>query len=129
MIVALAALPTGLTKRVLAFVPSLVSRFDAELIVDAPRGLRAERQRKSQLAFAERVPHAVMVEIADAGHYPHQTAAAQLLPAMEKFLSSTRPFRYSESRWVQQLTGAAEHNRYAAANGELDAPRVSPLSV
>jgi pimeloyl-ACP methyl ester carboxylesterase len=55
-------------------------------------------------ALAKRIPHAVTVEIADAGHYPHETAPAQLLSAMQTFLSATQPFRYSEDRWVQLLT-------------------------
>jgi pimeloyl-ACP methyl ester carboxylesterase len=55
-------------------------------------------------ALVGRAPHAVMVEIAGAGHYPHETAPAQLLSAMQTFLSTTRPFRYSEERWVQLLT-------------------------
>lgn len=55
-------------------------------------------------ALAAQVPHAVTVQIADAGHYPHETAPAQLLTAMHTFLSTTQPFRYVEERWVQQLT-------------------------
>jgi fermentation-respiration switch protein FrsA (DUF1100 family) len=55
-------------------------------------------------ALAERVPHAVTVEMADAGHYPHETAPAQLLSAMETFLAATQPFRYTDDRWVQLLT-------------------------
>jgi pimeloyl-ACP methyl ester carboxylesterase len=65
---------------------------------------------RHHLALAERVPHAVMVEIADAGHYPHETASAQLLPAMETFLRSTQPFRYSKTRWVEQLTESPEND-------------------
>jgi pimeloyl-ACP methyl ester carboxylesterase len=67
-------------------------------------------------AFAERVPQAVMVEITDAGHYPHETAAARLLPAMETFLRSTQPFRYSEPRWVEQLTRSPVHDASSAAS-------------
>jgi pimeloyl-ACP methyl ester carboxylesterase len=55
-------------------------------------------------ALAEQVPHAVTVQIADAGHYPHETAPTLLLSAMHTFLSSTQPFRYVEDRWVRQLT-------------------------
>lgn len=55
-------------------------------------------------ALAARAPHATTVEIADAGHYPHETAPAQLLSAMQAFLAATRPFRYAEDRWVQLLT-------------------------
>ena len=55
-------------------------------------------------SFAERVPHAVLVVIPDAGHYPHETAPAQLLAAMEAFLASTTPFQYSEADWTDLLT-------------------------
>jgi pimeloyl-ACP methyl ester carboxylesterase len=71
---------------------------------------------RHHLALAERVPHVVMVEIAGAGHYPHETAAAQLLPAMERFLTSTQPFRYSETRWVKQLTESPGHYRVRCAD-------------
>lgn len=54
--------------------------------------------------FAARVPHAITVEIPDTGHYPQETASAQLLAALTTFLSSTAPFRYSESRWRFLLT-------------------------
>jgi pimeloyl-ACP methyl ester carboxylesterase len=57
-------------------------------------------------ALAERVPHAVTVEIADAGHYPHETAPTQLLSALQTFLAATQPFRYIEDRFVQLLTSA-----------------------
>lgn len=69
---------------------------------------------RHHLALAERVPHAVMVEIPDAGHYPHETASAQLLPAMETFLRSTQSFRYCETRWVEQLTESAGHDGSSA---------------
>lgn len=71
--------------------------------------------------LAAQVPNAVTVEIADAGHYPHETAPVQLLCAMQTFLSTTQPFRYVEDRWVEQLTGPhlgdAEHPRRAATTG------------
>jgi pimeloyl-ACP methyl ester carboxylesterase len=57
-------------------------------------------------ALAERVPHAVTVEIAGAGHYPHETAPTQLLSALQTFLAATQPFRYVEDRFVQLLTSA-----------------------
>lgn len=53
--------------------------------------------------FAELVPHAVMVEIPDAGHFPHETSPDRLLVAIEAFLFSTKPFEYSESRWADLL--------------------------
>ena len=55
-------------------------------------------------SFAERVPHAVLVEIPDAGHYLHETAPEQLLAAMEAFLANTTAFQYSEARWTDLLT-------------------------
>jgi pimeloyl-ACP methyl ester carboxylesterase len=57
-------------------------------------------------ALAERVPHAVTVEIADAGHYPHETAPTQLLSALQTFLAATKPFRYVEDRFVRLLSSA-----------------------
>ena len=59
---------------------------------------------RHHLALAERVPHAVTVEIAGAGHYPHETAPVQLLSAMQTFLAATQPFRYSDDRWLRLLT-------------------------
>jgi hypothetical protein len=47
---------------------------------------------------------AVTVEIAGAGHYPHETDSAQLLEPMFTFLSSTARFEYSEVSWVNRLT-------------------------
>jgi pimeloyl-ACP methyl ester carboxylesterase len=57
-------------------------------------------------ALAARVAHAVTVEIADAGHYPHETAPTQLLSALQTFLAATQPFRYIEDRFVQLLSCA-----------------------
>jgi pimeloyl-ACP methyl ester carboxylesterase len=67
-------------------------------------------------ALAERVPHAVTVEIADAGHYPHETAPTQLLSALQTFLAATKPFRYVEDRFVRLLSSAdpVEARRAAA---------------
>jgi pimeloyl-ACP methyl ester carboxylesterase len=58
-------------------------------------------------ALAERIPHALIVEIADAGHYPQETAPEQTLSALQTFLAATRAFRYTEDRFVQLLTCAA----------------------
>jgi len=58
-------------------------------------------------ALAERVRRAVTVEIAGAGHYPHETAPAQLLSAMQTFMAATQPFRYSDDRWRWLLTQPA----------------------
>ena len=57
-------------------------------------------------ALAERVPHAVTVEIPDAGHYPHETAPTQVLSALQTFLAATQPFRYVEDRFVRLLSSA-----------------------
>jgi pimeloyl-ACP methyl ester carboxylesterase len=44
-----------------------------------------------------------LLEISGAGHYPQETAADRLLPALRQFLKSTAPFHYTESRWRHQL--------------------------
>jgi len=38
------------------------------------------------------------------GHYPHETDSTQLLEPILEFLSSTVPFEYSETSWVDRLT-------------------------
>jgi pimeloyl-ACP methyl ester carboxylesterase len=68
-------------------------------------------------SFAERVPHAVLVEIADAGHYPHETAPDQLLGAMEAFVASTTPFRYCEADWADLLTAPLAQSASAGSGG------------
>ena len=82
---------------------------------------------RHQRAFADILPHAVTVEIAAAGHYPHETASTQLLPALIAFLSTTTAFRYSETRWRHLLThqeiGRIDH----AAGSRTDA-RTSGLN-
>ncbi|MEV0720940.1 alpha/beta fold hydrolase, partial [Asanoa sp. NPDC050611] len=50
-------------------------------------------------AVAAATPAFFTAEIADAGHYPHETAPDQILPAIQRFLRATRPFRYSEASW------------------------------
>ena len=55
-------------------------------------------------AFADRVPHAVAVEISDAGHYSHETAPAELASALSTFLTTTSPYHYSEAEWRQHLS-------------------------
>jgi len=66
-------------------------------------------------SFADRVPHAVLVVIPDAGHYPHETAPAQLLVAMEAFLASTTPFQYSEADWTDLLTAPQKQSTSAGS--------------
>jgi pimeloyl-ACP methyl ester carboxylesterase len=66
-------------------------------------------------SFAHRVPHAVLVAIPDAGHYPHETAPAQLLVAMEAFLANTTPFQYSEARWTDLLTAPQKQSTSAGS--------------
>jgi pimeloyl-ACP methyl ester carboxylesterase len=55
-------------------------------------------------AVADRLTDPHLVEITGAGHYPHETAADRLLPALRHFLRSTAPFRYTEGRWLRLLT-------------------------
>ena len=56
-------------------------------------------------AFAEQVPTARTLEIAGAGHFPHETAAERLVPPLLDFLHTSTPFEYSEERWRTLLTG------------------------
>jgi pimeloyl-ACP methyl ester carboxylesterase len=72
-------------------------------------------------ALAERVPHAVTVEIAEAGHYPHETAPTQLLLALQTFLAATQPFRYVEDRFVRLLSSADPVEARRAAAGPVKA--------
>jgi len=58
-------------------------------------------------AFADLVPTATLVEIAGAGHFPHETAAELLLPPLLDFLATSEPFEYSEERWRKLLMGDA----------------------
>jgi pimeloyl-ACP methyl ester carboxylesterase len=51
-------------------------------------------------------PH--LFEIAGAGHYPQETAADRLIPALRQFLEATTPFQYTEPRWRQLLTREAD---------------------
>jgi pimeloyl-ACP methyl ester carboxylesterase len=43
-------------------------------------------------------------EIAGAGHYPPETAPAQVLSAVLDFLATAAPFHYSEVNWRRRLT-------------------------
>ena len=53
--------------------------------------------------LARRLPHPHLVEIAGAGHYPHESAPARLLPPVHQFLATTAPFHYDETRWRHLL--------------------------
>jgi pimeloyl-ACP methyl ester carboxylesterase len=55
-------------------------------------------------AAADLLTDPQLLEISGAGHYPHETAADRLLPELRRFLATTTPFRYAESRWRQMLT-------------------------
>ncbi len=55
-------------------------------------------------AVADLLADPQFIEIAGAGHYPHETAPSRLLPAVDAFLASTVPFRYSEAQWRHLLT-------------------------
>ncbi|GIF53674.1 pimeloyl-ACP methyl ester carboxylesterase [Asanoa ferruginea] len=50
-------------------------------------------------AIAAATPAFYTAEIADAGHYPHETAPDRVAAAIRAFLRTTRPFRYSEASW------------------------------
>ncbi|GAA3387784.1 alpha/beta fold hydrolase [Cryptosporangium minutisporangium] len=43
--------------------------------------------------LVQQLPDAHSLEIANAGHYPHETAPAQILPAIHAFLRTTQPYR------------------------------------
>ncbi len=49
--------------------------------------------------LVQRLPDARSLEIATAGHYPHETAPGQLLPAIHTFLRTTERYRYDERHW------------------------------
>jgi pimeloyl-ACP methyl ester carboxylesterase len=55
-------------------------------------------------ALARQLPEPHLVEIANAGHYPHETAPEALTSAILAFLASTTPFTYDETRWRELLT-------------------------
>jgi len=55
-------------------------------------------------ALAVQLPDPHVVEIPNAGHYPHETAPAALALAVGCFLDSTTPFTYDETRWRELLT-------------------------
>jgi pimeloyl-ACP methyl ester carboxylesterase len=59
-------------------------------------------------AVASRRAGAQFIEIAGAGHYPHETAPERLIPVVLQFLASTAAFRYSESRLRHLLTPAED---------------------
>jgi pimeloyl-ACP methyl ester carboxylesterase len=54
-------------------------------------------------AIADKLTDPHLVEIAGAGHYPHETAPHQLLPALRHFLATTAPFQYTEVRWQELI--------------------------
>jgi pimeloyl-ACP methyl ester carboxylesterase len=54
--------------------------------------------------FADLVPGSEALEIPGAGHYPHETNSDQVLRPIRRFLSTTAPFAYSESSWIDRLT-------------------------
>jgi pimeloyl-ACP methyl ester carboxylesterase len=54
-------------------------------------------------AAARELPHARLVEISGAGHYPQETAPDDLLAPLGAFLAETPSFQYSENRWRQLL--------------------------
>lgn len=61
--------------------------------------------------FARQLPHARTVAIPGAGHYPHETAPAELIPALQRFLKGTTAYRYDEARWRQLLTRSHDAGR------------------
>ncbi|MBO3751709.1 alpha/beta fold hydrolase [Streptosporangiaceae bacterium NEAU-GS5] len=64
-------------------------------------------------AVAEMLTDPHLFEIDGAGHYPHETAADRLLPALRHFLDTTAPFHYTEARWRRLLTTREEDAPHA----------------
>jgi pimeloyl-ACP methyl ester carboxylesterase len=57
--------------------------------------------------FSRTLPSAHPLEVPGAGHFPHETAPARLLPALCRFLRDTEAFRLDPDRWRQLLTGSS----------------------
>jgi pimeloyl-ACP methyl ester carboxylesterase len=75
-------------------------------------------------AVAAATPAFYTAEIADAGHYPHETAPDRLSPAIQAFLRTTRPFRYSEASWrhvIDATSKAAGNDAQNRAAGSVAA--------
>lgn len=53
-------------------------------------------------ALVDRLPGCHPVQIAGAGHFPHETAPSQLFPSLGTFMSSTTPFSYDEADWRER---------------------------
>lgn len=78
---------------------------------------------RHHLALAERVPHAVMVETTDAGHYPTRNPP---------LLSCFRPWRGFSARrsrsdtpspeFVERLTESPGHRSWVASDKSLEGP-------
>jgi pimeloyl-ACP methyl ester carboxylesterase len=64
-------------------------------------------------ALAAATPAFHTAEITDAGHYPHETAPERLGPAIQAFLRSTPPFRYSEDSWRRVIEATPSGARVA----------------
>jgi pimeloyl-ACP methyl ester carboxylesterase len=72
-------------------------------------------------AVADLLAEPQFIEIAGAGHYPHETAPEQLIPAIQNFLTATPTFRYNETRWRHLLTSALDPASTATREGPLAA--------
>jgi pimeloyl-ACP methyl ester carboxylesterase len=51
-------------------------------------------------ALARSLPKRHVVEIVDAGHYPHETEPARVLGPLQSFLRSTTAFEYDDALWL-----------------------------
>ncbi|MBB5867356.1 pimeloyl-ACP methyl ester carboxylesterase [Allocatelliglobosispora scoriae] len=56
-----------------------------------------------QSGIVKHLAHAHLAEIADAGHYPHETHTAAVLPLLQHFLATAPAARHTESRWRRRL--------------------------
>lgn len=56
---------------------------------------------------AQRLPNALTLEIANAGHYPQESSPVPLAKAMVSFLTTTAPHAYDEGRWRSRVVMSA----------------------
>jgi pimeloyl-ACP methyl ester carboxylesterase len=71
------------------------------------RAIPPEHHRRA----ADRLPHALTCEIADAGHFPQETTPGPLADAMLAFLVSSAPHEYDEDVWRSRVVLGAPASR------------------
>jgi pimeloyl-ACP methyl ester carboxylesterase len=97
-----------------------VSATDRLYLLDAVPTLIAwgERDRTIPLAHGRAahaaVPHSRFVTFADAAHFPHLEAPAELAAALDEFVATTEPARLDEAAWRATLRRRSEVRPRAA---------------